>query len=110
MRINELYQQLDDEPEVTGTIVALKDFGAVVSIESLVPAFLHISEVAFSHVSDISEYLHVGQKIKARVLDITGDFTSDKLPFLSVLSLSKTILGIVLQKTSKKVLATTEKL
>ena len=84
VRINELYQQLDDEPEVTGTIVALKDFGAVVSIESLVPAFLHISEVAFSHVSDISEYLHVGQKIKARVLDITGDFTSDKLPKVSL--------------------------
>ncbi len=82
-RITELYEQLDEEPEVTGKVVALKDFGAVVSVDS-VPAFLHISEIAFSHVSDINEYLSIGQVIKARVLDITGDFSSDKMPRVSL--------------------------
>ena len=82
-RIHELFQQLDEEPEIVGKVVSLKDFGAVVSFDSI-SAFLHISEISYGHVNDITEYLSVGQTIKARVTDITGDFSSDKMPRVSL--------------------------
>lgn len=82
-RIHELFEQLDEEPEVDGEVIALKDFGAIISLGGL-QAFLHISEISFSHVEDISDYLTIGQRIRAKVIDITGDFSSKKLPRVSL--------------------------
>lgn len=83
-KILELFENLEEKPLVTGTITSLKDFGASVLIDGCLNAFLHISEVSFGHIENISEFLEVGQEIKAKVIDITGDFSSDRLPKVSL--------------------------
>ncbi len=79
-----LFENLEAGPIVTGVITSLKDFGASVLIDGCLNAFLHISEVSFGHVEKISDFLEVGQTITAKVVDITGDFSAERLPKVSL--------------------------
>ena len=83
-KIQDLFDRLDEKPEVTGTITGLKDFGAHVLIDACLEAFLHISELSFSHVDNIHDFLEIGQNITVSVIDITGDFSSERLPRVSL--------------------------
>ena len=55
---------------VEGTVVRLANYGAFVELPDGKAGLVHISEVADGYVSEISDYLRVGDKVTARVLRV----------------------------------------
>ena len=55
---------------VEGTVVKLAKYGAFVGFPDRRVGLVHISEVANAYVSDIGDYLRVGDKVKVRVLGV----------------------------------------
>ncbi len=55
---------------VEGTVVKLTKYGAFVEFPDGRVGLVHISEIANAYVSDIANYLRVGDKIKVRVLGV----------------------------------------
>ncbi len=53
-----------------GTVTGLTSFGAFIKLEDGTTGMVHISEVADEFVSDISEKLSVGDKVKVKALEI----------------------------------------
>lgn len=55
---------------VEGKITGITKFGAFVSLPGGKTGMVHISEIAHAYVSDISEYLSIGQEVKVKVIAI----------------------------------------
>jgi S1 RNA binding domain protein len=53
-----------------GKVTGITKFGAFVSLPVGRTGMVHISEVSYSYVSDIKEYLAEGQEVKVRVLAV----------------------------------------
>ena len=51
----------------------VKKFGAFVSLPDGKSGLVHISEIANTYVSDVNEFLKLGDKVKVRVLAVTPD-------------------------------------
>ncbi len=71
----EWVKSLVEEPEVgkvyTGTVVTIKDFGAFVNIMPGIDGMLHISQIVEGkRLKSVEEVLHVGDKIKVRLVAI----------------------------------------
>ena len=58
---------------VEGKVTGLTKFGAFVSLPGGKSGLVHISEVANKYVSDISEFLAIGQQVNVKVISITDD-------------------------------------
>lgn len=56
-----------------GKITGITKFGAFVALEGGKSGLVHISEVANTYVSDVHDYVQLGQTVKVRVLNITAD-------------------------------------
>ncbi len=74
-RAVEWVKSLVEEPEVgkiyTGTVVTIKDFGAFVNILPGVDGMLHISQIVEGRrLRSVEEVLHVGDKVKVRLVAI----------------------------------------
>ncbi len=63
--------QIDIGSVYDGTVTGLTNFGAFVKLENGVSGMVHISEVANEYVSDISEHIAEGDKVKVKVLEIS---------------------------------------
>ena len=66
---------LTEEPEVgkiyNGTVVNIKDFGAFVNILPGIDGMLHISQIVEGkRLNSVEEVLHVGDKVKVRLVAI----------------------------------------
>ncbi|MDO4742209.1 MAG: polyribonucleotide nucleotidyltransferase [Candidatus Saccharibacteria bacterium] len=65
---------LTEEPEVgkiyEGTVVSIKDFGAFVNILPGVDGMLHISQISDKRLKSVEEVLHVGDKVRVRLIVI----------------------------------------
>ena len=55
---------------IHGRAVQIKDYGVFVEIEPGLDGLVHISEIAFRRVTDISEELELGQEVSAKILEI----------------------------------------
>ena len=58
---------------VEGTVTGITKFGAFVSLPDGKSGLVHISEIANTYVSDVNEFLKLGDKVKVRVLAVTPD-------------------------------------
>lgn len=56
-----------------GTITHITKFGAFVRLESGQEGMVHISEIANEYVTDINNYVKVGDKIKVKILTAKND-------------------------------------
>jgi small subunit ribosomal protein S1 len=56
--------------EIEGEVTGVVDFGAFVKIEENLEGLIHISEIDWSLVENPRTYLKIGQKIKAKIIDI----------------------------------------
>src|SRR5690625_2151083 len=65
----ELLQSLEAGQVVDGTVQRITDFGAFVDIGG-VDGLVHISELAHTHVDQVTDVLTEGQEIKAEVLSV----------------------------------------
>lgn len=53
-----------------GKVTGITKFGAFVSLPGGRSGLVHISEIAYSYVSDVSEFLEVGQDVKVKLINI----------------------------------------
>ncbi|MBQ6163283.1 MAG: S1 RNA-binding domain-containing protein [Clostridia bacterium] len=60
--------QIEIGAVVDGVVTGIKSFGAFVKLPTGETGMVHISEVASAYVSDINEFLSVGQEVKVKVL------------------------------------------
>ena len=58
---------------VEGKVTSIAKFGAFVLLPEGKSGLVHISEIANAYVSDISEFVQVGQSVKVRVLSISEE-------------------------------------
>ena len=58
---------------IEGKITGITKFGAFVALPEGKSGLVHISEVANTYVSEISEHVQVGQQVKVKVLNISDD-------------------------------------
>jgi small subunit ribosomal protein S1 len=56
--------------EIEGEVTGVVDFGAFVKIEDNLEGLIHISEIDWSLVENPNTYVKVGQKIRAKIIDI----------------------------------------
>jgi len=65
---------LTEEPEVgkiyEGTVATIKDFGAFVTILPGIDGMLHISQITNRRLKSVEEVLHVGDKVRVRLVAI----------------------------------------
>ena len=54
-----------------GKVTGIAKFGAFVALDGGRSGLVHISEVANTFVSDVNEYLKVGQTVKVKVIGIS---------------------------------------
>lgn len=66
------FEKLTVGDEVEGVVTGVVDFGAFVNVEGI-EGLVHISEVSWERVEDISKYVKVGDKIKAKIIAIDKD-------------------------------------
>ena len=62
--------QIDIGSVYDGTVTGLTKFGAFVKLDGGATGMVHISEVSYEYVNDISEHLSEGDKVKVKVLEI----------------------------------------
>lgn len=55
-----------------GKVTGIMKFGAFVSLPEGRSGLVHISEIAHSYVSEVSDFLQVGQTVKVKVISIDG--------------------------------------
>ncbi len=55
---------------VEGKVTGITKFGAFVSLPEGKSGLVHISEIAYAYVSEVSEHLHVGQDVTVKVIGI----------------------------------------
>lgn len=65
--------QLEVGTILEGKVSGITKFGAFVTLPGAGSGLVHISEVANAYVSDIGEYLSVGQTVKVKVISITPE-------------------------------------
>ena len=53
-----------------GKVTGITKFGAFVSLPENKSGLVHISEIAYSYVSDVHEHLQEGQQVKVKVISI----------------------------------------
>ncbi len=58
---------------VEGKVTSIAKFGAFVLLPDGKSGLVHISEIANAFVSDVGEFVQVGQSVKVRVLNISED-------------------------------------
>lgn len=58
---------------VEGTVTGITNFGAFVQLPEGKSGLVHISEISHDYVEKVSDYLKKNQKVKVKVLSITGD-------------------------------------
>ena len=56
-----------------GKVTGITKFGAFVSLPGGRSGLVHISEIAYSYVNDVKDYLTEGQEVKVKVMEINPD-------------------------------------
>lgn len=57
---------------VQGTVSGIVKFGIFVAFDGL-EGLVHISEIAWGHVSDAHDFAHLGDKVQVKIIGIDGD-------------------------------------
>ena len=55
---------------VDGKVTGITKFGAFVALPEGRSGLVHISEIAYSYVNEVSDHLHEGQEVKVKVIGI----------------------------------------
>lgn len=58
---------------VEGRVTGVTKFGAFVALPDGKSGLVHISEIANSYVSDVNEFVQLGQTVKVRVLSVSPE-------------------------------------
>lgn len=64
---------------VTGNVTGIEKYGIFLLLDSNVSGLIHISEISNSFVRNINDYAEIGEKIKAKIIEISSDKKKMKL-------------------------------
>jgi len=81
-RIKEVLKNYKVEEVVEGEITGITDFGAFVKFGENLEGLIHISELDWKIIEDPSEVVKVGEKVKAKIIEISGEKVSLSLKAL----------------------------
>ena len=70
--------------EVDGTVTGVVDFGVFVKLEENLEGLIHISEIDWGLVEDPRQFVKVGQKIRAKIIEVKDGKISLSLKQLKV--------------------------
>lgn len=62
---------------VNGKVTGIQPYGAFVALDEDTQGLVHISEITYGFVKDVTEYLNVGDEIQVKILEV--DMASDKI-------------------------------
>ncbi len=69
----EVRQSIVPGAVLTGRVASVRDFGAFVDLGAGVQGLLHVSEMGWSRVTDLSEFVKPGEEITVKVLRLDDD-------------------------------------
>lgn len=52
-----------------GIVSGIQPYGAFVLLDSKEKGLIHISEISKGYVKDVAKYLHVGERVRVKILD-----------------------------------------
>ncbi|QBP40574.1 S1 domain-containing post-transcriptional regulator GSP13 [Paenisporosarcina antarctica] len=55
---------------ITGKVTGVQPYGAFVALDEETQGLVHISEITYGYVKEVSEFLSVGQEIEVKVLEV----------------------------------------
>jgi len=55
---------------LSGKVTGVQPYGAFVALDEETQGLVHISEITYGYVKDVSEFLSVGQEVEVKVLEI----------------------------------------
>ncbi|MFJ6210061.1 S1 domain-containing post-transcriptional regulator GSP13 [Lysinibacillus sp. NPDC092081] len=58
---------------LTGKVTGIQPYGAFVALDENTQGLVHISEITYGFVKDVSEFLSVGQEVEVKILEIDED-------------------------------------
>ena len=61
-------RELETGKVVTGKVKSIAPFGAFIELEDGVQGLVHISEISFGYVKEVSDHLKVGDSVKVKIL------------------------------------------
>lgn len=69
-RINDITAEVEVGKIYSGKVVRIVDFGAFVAIGGGKEGLVHVSQIADHRVEKVTDYLHAGQEVQVKVLEI----------------------------------------
>lgn len=58
---------------LTGKVTGIQPYGAFVALDEDTQGLVHISEITYGFVKDVSDFLSVGEEIQVKVLEVDTD-------------------------------------
>lgn len=55
---------------LSGKVTGVQPYGAFVALDEETQGLVHISEITYGYVKEVSEFLSVGQEVEVKVLEI----------------------------------------
>ena len=55
---------------LSGKVTGIQPYGAFVALDEETQGLVHISEITYGYVKDVSEFLSVGQEVEVKVLEV----------------------------------------
>ncbi|OQP07409.1 general stress protein [Geobacillus sp. 46C-IIa] len=55
---------------VKGKVTGIQPYGAFVQLEDGMQGLIHISEISHQFVKDVRDYVHIGDEVTVKVLDV----------------------------------------
>ena len=69
---------------VEGLVTGVEQYGIFVSLDEYYSGLVHISEISDGYVKDVNNFVHVGETIKVRVLEVDDDSFHVKLSIKNI--------------------------
>ena len=64
---------------VTGCVTGIEGYGIFIGLDDYYSGLIHISEISNNYVRNISDYVNIGETIKAKVIDVDPETYHVKL-------------------------------
>jgi len=80
----EIVEKYNVGDDVDGEVTGIVDFGIFVKVEDGLEGLVHISEIDWGLVEDPKDFVRVGDKVKAKIIEIKDDKISLSLKALKV--------------------------
>ena len=72
-----------------GIISGIQPYGAFVQLDTGEKGLIHISEISKGYVKDVTQYLHVGERVRVKILDYDLIYNQCRLSLKAVQSTTR---------------------